>query len=150
MKLNIRKTAAALIPTLSYFAMTGAALAQGAGGGAGGGGASFNLCDPSDPNTPFNVLCNKGAGNLGSIIFGIIVILFIIAVVVALLFLIWGGLKWIFSGGDKAAVESARNTIIAAIIGLVIVFSAFFLLNLITQILIGTTITNLTLPTIFK
>lgn len=147
MKLNIKKATAALAPTLSYFTLTGAALAT-VGGGGSGGGTSFNVCDPGHPQ--FNVLCNQGVGSLGSIIFGIIVILFIIAVVVALVFLIWGGLKWIFSGGDKTAVESARNTIIAAIIGLVIVFSAFFLLNLITQILIGQTITNLTLPQIFS
>ncbi|MBI2034527.1 MAG: hypothetical protein HYT11_02220 [Candidatus Levybacteria bacterium] len=142
MKLNIKKAAAILTPAISYLALTGSALASGS--------TSFNFCNPTDPNTPFNVLCKQNAGSLGSIVFGVIVLLFIIAVIVALVFLIWGGLKWIFSGGDKAAVESARNTIIAAIIGLVIVFSAFFLLNLITQILIGQTITNLTLPTIFK
>ncbi len=141
MKLNIKKTALALTTTVPYLLAAGSAFAT-------TNVSTFNVCDPNHPQ--FNILCRQGAANLGTIVFGIVVILFVISVVVALIFLIWGGLKWIFSGGDKAAVESARNTIIAAIIGLVIVFAAFFLLNLVTQILIGQSIQNLSITTLFQ
>ena len=140
MKLNIKKATAALTPTVAYLSLVGSAAAS----------TPINLCDPSHPSfNQFARLCNSGSASIGSVIMGVIIILFVISVIVALIFLIWGGLKWIFSGGDKTAVESARNTIIAAIIGLVIVFASFFLLNLVTQVLLGAPITNVSLPTIF-
>lgn len=76
----------------------------------------------------------------------IIQLVFIIGVILAVIFLIYGGIKWILSGGDKSAVESARNHIIAAIIGLIIVVGAFFIIGLIFQ-LIGQAnpVTNLTI-----
>lgn len=76
---------------------------------------------------------------------GIITILFIIAVIVAIFFLVWGGIKWIMSSGDKAKVESARNTIIGGIIGLIFVFLAYFIVQVVAG-LFGISISNLTLP----
>jgi len=61
--------------------------------------------------------------------------LFIIGLIVAVAFLIYGGIKWILSGGDKTAVESARNHIIAAIIGLIIIVGAFFIVSIIFSVL---------------
>lgn len=79
----------------------------------------------------FRALCNLAEGNIGALIQAIITILFIVAVVLALGFLIWGGIKWVISGGDKAKVEAARGTIVAALVGLVLVFLAYFILNII-------------------
>ena len=83
--------------------------------------------------------------DLGQVLGFVVTIAFIIAILTALLFLIWGGIKWITSGGDKTGVETARNQIIAAIIGLIVVFLAFFILNLILT-LFGLSLFNLTLP----
>lgn len=82
----------------------------------------------------FTKLCEISATNLPNYIGVIISLLLGIAVIIALFFLIWGGIKWILSGGDKSAVEAARNTIVAAIIGLAITFLAFFILTVIGQI----------------
>ena len=59
----------------------------------------------------------------------LITLIFIAAVVIALFFLAWGAVRWILSGGDKAAVEAARGQIVAAIVGLVVLFLAFLLIN---------------------
>ncbi len=67
----------------------------------------------------------------------IVSILFVIGIIIAIAFLIYGGIKWILSGGDKSAVESARNHIVAAIVGLVIVIAAFFILSAVIQIITG-------------
>jgi len=65
---------------------------------------------------------------------------------VAVAFLIYGGIKWILSGGDKQAVESARNHIVAAIVGLVIVAGAFVIIGVVFKLLGQTNpITNLTI-----
>jgi hypothetical protein len=60
----------------------------------------------------------------------LISLLFTIAIVISLIFLIWGGIRWILSGGDRMKVEDARITIISAIIGLIVTFASYFLFNL--------------------
>lgn len=91
--------------------------------------------------------CNGKTLSLGSVIGFIISMMFVIAVLISLFFLVWGGIKWITSGGDKTGVETARNQIIAAVIGLIIVFLAFFILNLVLG-LFGLSLFNLQLPTL--
>lgn len=49
--------------------------------------------------------------------------------IAALFFLMWGGVKYITSRGDSAAVESAQKTITFAIIGLVVVILSFAIFN---------------------
>lgn len=61
----------------------------------------------------------------------IVTVLLVVGVLIALVFLIYGGIKWILSGGDKAAVDAARKHIVAAIVGLVIVVAAFFIVNVV-------------------
>ncbi len=40
-------------------------------------------------------------------------------------FLIWGGMEWLVSGGDKGKAESARNRLTNALIGVAITAAAF-------------------------
>lgn len=100
-----------------------------------------------NPVGQFGPLANIGAGDFGSVVGRVITIAFVLAIIIALVFLVYGGVKWITSGGDKAAVESARNTIVAAVIGLVIVFLSYFILNVLLGFF-GITLANLSLPTI--
>lgn len=96
-------------------------------------------------NSQFNALCNLTAENAPAIIRNIIVIILIIAVIIAVFFLIFGGIKWILSGGDKSKVESARNHIVAAIVGLIIALVAFFILFIVLR-LVGVNANNFNLP----
>ncbi len=105
---------------------------------------SISACPVKD-NPMFGPLCNFSSGNFGKIIGNAIVIFLIVAIVIAVFFLIYGGIKWIVSGGDKTGVESARNHIVAAIVGLVIALLAFFILSVILK-LFGITIETFTLP----
>ena len=75
---------------------------------------------------------------LGLLIFG--------AVLLALVFLILGGISWITSGGDKAKIQAARNRLLYAIIGLVIVFLSFLIVNLV-GFMFGVNLLSTTLPT---
>lgn len=61
--------------------------------------------------------------------------MFLIAAFLAVAYLMFGGIKWITSRGDKTAVEAARKHIVAAVIGLVIVAGSFFALNVVFQLL---------------
>jgi len=61
---------------------------------------------------------------------GAVKLVMVIAALVFFFLLIIGGIQWMTSGGDKAATESARGRITAALIGLVIVFSAWAIATL--------------------
>lgn len=62
---------------------------------------------------------------VGKIIPAAITIILVFAGVIFFFMLVYGGIRWIMSGGDKANTEGARSTVTAALIGLVIVFSAW-------------------------
>ena len=50
-------------------------------------------------------------------------------------YLILGGIQWITSGGDKSKTDEARNKIIAALVGAVIVASSYAILQIILRFL---------------
>lgn len=96
----------------------------------------------------FKNLCGSNfTDNPGGVIRNVIIAILVISAVVALIFLIWGGFKWITSGGDKTKVEAARNTIIAAVVGLIVAFLAYFILAVVLGIF-GIKFENLSIPNI--
>lgn len=56
------------------------------------------------------------------------ILLFIIGVV-AVIMLIIGGIRYVVSGGDQAAVTAAKNTILYAVIGIIIAILAYAIVN---------------------
>lgn len=88
-----------------------------------------------------------GTLRIEQIIVGLIRLLVIGAAVVFFFWLILGGIKWMTSGGDKAKTEEARNQITAALVGLVIVFSAWAIARLI-ETLFGVNFFNLVIPSL--
>jgi len=59
----------------------------------------------------------------------------VIAGLLTFAFLVWGGVEWLTSGGDKEKYEAARGRITAAVIGLVIVIAAWAILTVLTNFL---------------
>lgn len=98
----------------------------------------------------FSKLCGLNSNNLGGIVGGGVGFLLAIAVIIALFYLVIGGIRWMTSGGDKAKVESARNHIIAALIGLVVAFLAFFIMNLALSLFGIKGLGAITMPSIIK
>ena len=113
--------------------------------------ASIALADTVDPNL-INVPNprNYPSVGIGNVISAVLGILLVVAAIAALLYLILGGIQWITSGGDKQGLEGARNKITAAIVGLIIVASAWAIM-LILGNFVGVNFlgqNTLTLPTI--
>ena len=77
--------------------------------------------------------------DVGQLISALVGTILIIAALLEFLYLILGGISWITSGGDKAAMETARNKITHAIVGLIIVGAAWAIMVLIQNFL-GVTI----------
>jgi hypothetical protein len=136
MKQTIKNAIATTAATVSYLSLTAAAYAQTELNPCEGGGTSSNIKTN---------LCALQGQDAGVFIRNLIVAILVIAAVIALFFLVWGGVKWILSGGDKGKVEAARSTIIAAILGLIITFMAYFILNIVLG-LFGLNLSDLTLP----
>lgn len=61
-------------------------------------------------------------------------ILYIVGIV-AVIMLIWGGIRYVISGGNSQKVTDAKNTVLYAIIGLVISFLAFAIVNFVINAL---------------
>jgi len=133
----MKKLSALLIASGSYLTLALPAFAE----------TQIKFCPDALTNSDFSGLCNISLS--GNLFQAIITIAFVVATLLALAFLIFGGIKWITSGGDKAGVEAARNMIVAALVGLVIAFLAYFILNLVLSFF-GVTFTDnsFTLPTI--
>lgn len=87
-----------------------------------------------------------GSLTIGGIVAGFIRLVLVIAALVFFFILVIGGIRWIASGGDKAQTEAARNQITAALVGLVIVFAAWAIVQLINTFF-GINIFELSLPT---
>ncbi len=73
--------------------------------------------------------------NIGSLISAAVGVLLILSALLAFFYLILGGIQWITSGGDKAAMEAARNKITHAIVGLIVVGAAWAIMMLVQNFL---------------
>jgi hypothetical protein len=71
------------------------------------------------------------------VILRIIQIALAIAGLIAVIFLIIGGFRYITAGGNEEAAEGAKKTITNSIIGIVVVILAFVIVRVISNALIG-------------
>ncbi len=82
-----------------------------------------------------NAQMGLGGADLKSVIKGIVNVFFSFLGVIAVLILLYGGFVWMTAAGDESKVEKAKKTIIAAVIGLVIIFSAFAIVSFVFRAL---------------
>jgi hypothetical protein len=68
------------------------------------------------------------ATDVGTLINAVLSFVMVIAALLVFLYLIWGGIQWITSGGDKGKTEDARNKITAAILGLIVLAASYAVL----------------------
>jgi hypothetical protein len=82
----------------------------------------FNITQQAaDQDLPF-AQTGEGASQFFSTI---VSALMAIALILVLLFLIWGAFDWLNSSGEKGKIDSARNKMTGAITGLFILASVF-------------------------
>jgi len=78
---------------------------------------------------------NEGSGtdNISSIMTLIVNIISIIVGFISVVMIIWGGMKYVTSGGESGKITSAKNTIMYALIGLVVVALAQFIVRFVLK-----------------
>lgn len=74
---------------------------------------------------------------LEQLILNIINTALILAGVIALGFLVYGGFRYITSRGDEGEVQEAKNTIVYAVVGLVVLGIAAAIVNFVIQAVTG-------------
>lgn len=75
------------------------------------------------------------ATDFGRMFSSVLNVVMLLAAILVFAYLIFGGIQWITSGGDKGKAEEARNKITAAIIGLIIVAASYAVINLVVNFL---------------
>lgn len=85
---------------------------------------------------------------VGALISFLVAFIIVLAFLAALLYIVIGAFQWITSGGDKQRVADARNHIIAAVIGLIVIALSFVIINVIITTLGLGSLTNLKIPTL--
>ncbi len=75
---------------------------------------------------PKDLVFSGDLANLGAILTGLLGISFYIAGFLAFYFLIWGAFQYIIASGDKEQLQKARARITWALVGLVVIFVAYF------------------------
>jgi hypothetical protein len=74
-------------------------------------------------------------GGFGIFMSGMLRAAMVIALILVFVFLIWGGVEWITSAGDKGKAEGARNKISNAIIGAIVLAATLAVFILLQEFL---------------
>ena len=72
---------------------------------------------------------DSSSADLPGLITIVVNTLLIIVGAVAVIMLIWGGFKYITSAGDASAVTAAKNTILYAVIGIIVAVLSYAIVN---------------------
>lgn len=83
--------------------------------------------------------------SLGEFITALLSLAFLLAGIIVFAYLIWGGIQWITSGGDKAKTQEARDRITAALVGLAVIAVAWAI-TVLLQEFFGINLTSFTTP----
>lgn len=103
--------------------------------------ADYNIC--TDDNVPDPVKKAQDCGNvdangdIAGIITGILNAIIAVASIVAVIFIVIGGINYMTSAGDSSKVEKGKKTIIYAVIGLIICALAFAIVNWVVGSVLG-------------
>ncbi len=91
--------------------------------------SSLAFAESANQNLNINATGLPGYTDFSKFMNAALRLAFIVAIIGVLVMLIWGGVSWVISGGEKEAVGEARKRIVNALIGLAILAVAFAIAN---------------------
>ncbi len=102
-------------------------------------GAVVATTQPAGAVDLFNGNCNDasavckqvsgGSGKASSLVQSIITLLLWLIGIISVIMIIVGGIRYALSGGDSNSINGAKNTILYAVIGLVVAMLAYAIVN---------------------
>ena len=105
-------------------------------------GAVVATTQPAGAVDLFNGNCNDasavckqvsgGSGKASSLVQSIITLLLWLIGIISVIMIIVGGIRYALSGGDSNSINGAKNTILYAVIGLVVAMLAYAIVGFVT------------------
>lgn len=78
---------------------------------------------------------NQAGTGFGNLISHVLSIVIMVAALLLFMYLLWGGLDWITAGGDSGKVGKARDKMLQAILGMVVLAGSVAIFILVQNIL---------------
>lgn len=82
---------------------------------------------------------NKGDADIYGRLASYLNVLLGLVGIIATIYIIFAGIRWIRAGGNEQSVTEAKDTIKSAVYGLIVVFGSYALVNFVVLKLIGAT-----------
>ena len=81
--------------------------------------------------------CGTGSFRLLAVIQTVINWILAFAALIAVLFIVWGGIQYILAAGNTDRAKNARQTILYAVVGLIIIVLSYFIVSFVSTLANG-------------
>lgn len=89
-----------------------------------------NIFGKITPPDPIKGFAGSGSAGISSFLTNLVALIYSIATIVFIFMLLWGAFDWITSEGNKEKIDSARNKILQAIVGILLFGAAFAIIQI--------------------
>lgn len=91
--------------------------------------SAVNVIDDTCAIDPNSAICNSSGDSAENVVANVVNTLLLVLGFAAVIVVIIGGIMYAVSAGEAAQVAKAKNTILYAVIGMVIAFSAYAIVS---------------------
>ncbi len=98
---------------------------------------ALSLPDYPSIQVPSEIQNLSGGAYGGNLITTALTILFVFGIALTIILLIYSGIQWVTSEGDKQKIQAARSRLIYTIVGFLIIIASFVIINTIVRLLGG-------------
>ncbi|KKR18376.1 MAG: hypothetical protein UU65_C0002G0189 [candidate division CPR2 bacterium GW2011_GWC1_41_48] len=98
---------------------------------------SIAFADPQNIPEGVGFASKKEWNTIYDILNYVVTLLLSVSAIIAVIFLIIGGLRYVISAGNADSVESAKNTILYSVIGLIIILLAYVIVKIVINLVGG-------------
>lgn len=91
--------------------------------------SAVNPFDEACKSNAQSAICRSTGDTLPGILTNVINTLIFLIGAISVIMIVIGGLRYTTSGGDSSSVTSAKNTVLYAVIGLIVAISAYAIVN---------------------
>ncbi len=91
----------------------------------------FGTVNPPAEIAPLIQKGGNGAGGISLLLNNGITLLYIVAGIAFTIMVIYSGVEWVLSGGDKAKIEAAQKRLVNALIGITLMAVAFAIIRIV-------------------
>ncbi len=100
---------------------------------------AVNLAEQVNTGLNYGTFSGLGTRDVREVIFLIINVILGFLSIIAILLILWGGFKWMTAGGNEDQIDEAKKIIIAGIVGMAVIFTAYAIATFVVRSLVNVT-----------